>query len=130
MKQLLLILSIFVCVNAYAGDIKKIEAKDAYEMVQNRNLKKSVLIDGRSAEMFSEKHIEGAVNIDAFQESVEQKLKSYLRKKQIIVYCSNFRRAELIVEKLQEMNYKREIVFISDGINGWIANGFEITTKN
>ena len=129
MKQLLFILSIFVCVNAYAGDIKKIEAKDAYEMVQNRNLKKSVLIDGRSAEMFSEKHIEGAVNIDAFQENVEQKLKSYLRKKQIIVYCSNFRRAELIVEKLQEMNYKREIVFISDGINGWIANGFEISIK-
>jgi len=129
MKNLLFVLSIFVCINLQADDIKKMKAKDAYELVQNRNLKKSVLIDGRSAQMFSEKHIEGAVNINAFQENLEQKLKRYLRKKQIIVYCSNFRRTELIVEKLQEMNYKREIVFISDGINGWIANGFETIIK-
>lgn len=119
MKNLLFILSIFVCVNAQAGDIKKMEAKDAYELVQNRNLKKTVLIDGRSAEMFSEKHIAGAINIDAFQEKLKLELKRYGRKKQIIVYCSNHRRAELIIEELKEMNYKKEIVFISDG-NKWL----------
>lgn len=79
--------------------------------------------------MFAEKHIAGSINIDAFQDSITLDLKSFLKVKEIIVYCSNRKRAELIIEKLKELNYSGDIVFISDGINGWIAAGFEIVEK-
>ncbi|MDD2413468.1 MAG: rhodanese-like domain-containing protein [Bacteroidales bacterium] len=116
-------------VNATSQTVKEIQAKDAFELVVSRDTANTILIDGRSFEMFAEKHIAGAINIDAFQDSITLDLKSFLKVKEIIVYCSNRKRAELIVEKLKELNYSGDIVFISDGINGWIAAGFEIVEK-
>lgn len=116
-------------VHANSQTLKEIQAKDALEFVENRDTLNTILMDGRSAAMFAEKHIAGAINIDAFQDSLTTELKSFLKVKEIIVYCSNRKRAELIIEKLKDLDYSGDIVFISDGINGWIAAGFEIVEK-
>lgn len=105
--------------------LKDFTASNAFDIVKQRDTTSSILIDGRNEDMFSEKHISGAVNIDAFQENVENALTPFLENKQIIVYCSNHKRAELIVDKLFQLKFKGEIVFINDGINGWIASGYE-----
>lgn len=128
MKKLLLVGCLLLSsLLIYCQNITKLAAKDALEIVTNRDTG-TVLIDGRSASMFAEKHIEGAINIDAFAEESSKKLKSYLNTKTIIVYCSNHRRSEMLIEKLKELQYNGEIVFITDGINGWISSGFEIET--
>lgn len=111
-------------VNANSQTVKEILAKDAFELVVSRDTANTILIDGRSSEMFAEKHIEGAIHIDAFQDSLSTELKNYLKVKEIIVYCSNRKRAEFIIEKLKELNFSGEIIFISDGINGWISAGY------
>ncbi|MDD2346615.1 MAG: rhodanese-like domain-containing protein, partial [Bacteroidales bacterium] len=98
----------------------------ALQLVEARDTLNAILVDGRSAAMFAEKHIAGAINIDAFQDSLMTELENFLNVKEIIVYCSNRKRAELIIGKLKDLSYSGEIIFISDGINGWIAAGFDI----
>jgi len=114
-----------LCLNAKSQSIEKVKAKDAFEMVCNRDTLCTVLIDGRSDEMFTTKHIDGAININAFSDSVKNDLKNYLDAESIIVYCTNHKRADLIIKKLIELEYNKEIIFITDGINGWISSGYK-----
>lgn len=130
MKQIVFILLfglISLCGNSQT--LKEFTAKDAYTHVIERDSCSSVLIDGRSESMFSDKHIEGAINIDAFQEDIEVHLMPFMEKEQIIVYCSNQRRAELIIDFLHKLEFSGEIIFINDGINGWIASGYETVSN-
>lgn len=121
-----IICNLIFCLNANCQTINKIVAKQAFSIINNRDTIKTVLIDGRSAEMFAKKHIKGALNIDAFEDSFALELKKYLDKEEIIVYCTNHRRAEILIEKLKEMQFHGKIIFISDGINGWGSAGLPI----
>ncbi len=120
-----LIFGFFFCINANSQRIHEVLAKDAYEMVTNRDDVNSILIDGRNSEMFAEQHIEGSIHMDAFQDSLITKLGKYLQAQEIIVYCTNTRRANLISETLKELHFGGEITVISDGITGWISAGFK-----
>lgn len=111
--------------------IEKIEAVNAFEVIQYRDTANTALIDGRSHEMYSEKHIADAINIDAFSDSLNTTLKDYLNTEEIIVYCTNHERADTIVVELEELKYAGHIIFISDGITGWITAEYEtINTLN
>lgn len=112
--------SLFFCSCLYSQTIEKIEAINAYNIVNNRDSVNTILIDGRSKEMFAEKHIKNAINIDSFGDSLSYKLEKYIGKNEVVVYCTNQRRAEIIIEKLFQLQYQGNIVFISDGITGWI----------
>lgn len=126
MKLSIIIISLFIFIlNANSQTIEKVEAKNAFEIIQNRDTTNTIIIDGRSDKMYSEKHIEGSINIDAFEDLLTIKLKNYLEAEKIIVYCSNYTRSELIIEELKEIHYKGYIVFIQDGINAWISSGFK-----
>lgn len=130
MKWYITIVCCFVLlINVKGQSINKVVAKDAFELVINRDTVNTIIIDGRSDEMYATKHIEGAVQIDAFGQQVHAKLKNYLDVKKIIVYCTNHKRAELIIEKLKELKYRGEIIFIIDGINGWISSGYKIVSN-
>lgn len=120
------VFSFMACFNTNCQVIDKIEAKHALSIVSIRDTVETVLIDGRSAEMFAEKHIKGAINIDAFRDSAESQLEEYLEKDTIVVYCTNHRRSETIIEKLKGIQYQGKIIFITDGINAWITAGFPI----
>ncbi len=118
-NYIFIVISLLFGLNAIGQTIEKVPAKDALGIVVNRDTTNTVMIDGRSAEMFANEHIEGAVNIDAFSESSSIELKNYIDKQEFIVYCSNNKRGGIIVEKLVELEFKGKIIFISDGINGW-----------
>ena len=51
-----------------------------------------------------------------------------MSKKQIVVYCTNQNRSLKLIDALESMNYSGEILFVTDGINGWKANDFDIVT--
>ncbi|MBE9469278.1 MAG: rhodanese-like domain-containing protein [Bacteroidetes bacterium] len=130
MKLYITIICCFLlCINAKSQSIEKIKAKDAFEVVYNRDTPSTIIIDGRSDEMYAKKHIDGAINIDAFSDLVKTELKKYLEAKKIIVYCTNHKRAEAIIEILKELKYKGKITFIADGINAWISSGYK-TVRN
>lgn len=121
--------SLILCLNVKCQTVEKVKAKDAFEMVCNRDMVNTILLDGRSEEMYAEKHIVSAINIDAFDDFLSEQLKDYLQKDEIIVYCTNHDRAEIIIKELKELQYQGNIVFISDGINGWISAGYTTEKK-
>lgn len=123
------LLILLISCTVLATDIKRIPARNAYQLVQHRNPKTSVLIDGRSSQMFADAHIKGAINIDAFQSGVDLKLKRYLGKEQIIVYCTTQKRSKLLIENLKKIKFNGEIIFITDGITGWNSAGHEVTAN-
>ncbi len=85
----------------------------------------TVLIDGRSQEMFEAGHIAGAIFIDAFQDGFLPQLSSYAGKTTIVVYCSSNRRTTVLINALKTF-YTGHIVCICDGINGWKENGLPV----
>jgi len=108
-----------------AQTIRELPAIDAHEIIINLNSSKDVLIDGRSQAMFEDAHIQNAVNIDAFASDLNSKLKPYLSKERIVVYCTNQNRSLKLIDALSLLKYQGEILFVNDGINGWKANHFE-----
>lgn len=83
----------------------------------------TLIIDGRTDEMFSDGHLERAINIDADMENLEEELKKHIDVARIVVYCTTNRRTYDILHVLEKL-YNGEIIYISDGITGWRNNGF------
>ncbi|MFW5767560.1 MAG: rhodanese-like domain-containing protein, partial [Bacteroidota bacterium] len=130
MKHLCLFLMLsFFTTGISAQTINRINAVEANEFLSGNKGKNVLLIDGRTAAMFASGHIENAVNINAFSEDADSKLSTCLSEKQLMVYCTNRRRSETIIEKLKSLGYDGEIFFVTDGINGWKANGYETTSS-
>ncbi len=125
-----IIFCFLLCINAKSQSLEKVMAKDAFEIVSKLDTANTILIDGRTNEMFSTEHIQGAININAFSESVKVDLKEYLEVDKIIVYCTKHTRADLIIEYLKELRYQGEIILILDGINGWISSGYNTISNN
>lgn len=122
---LTIICGLLLCANAKSQSLEIVNAKEAFELVSARDTLNTIIVDGRSDVMFAEKHIEGAINIDAFSDLATTELKKHLETNNIIVYCTNQRRAELLIEKLNELQYNGKIIFIIDGLNTWISLGYE-----
>lgn len=89
----------------------------------------TLIIDGRTAEMFSGGHLKNAVNIDADDPDLELLLQQHLDEPLIVVYCTTIRRTLKIVNTLRSI-YKGEIIFIHDGISGWKRNGLPLTNHH
>ncbi len=85
----------------------------------------TVVIDGRTLEMFSEGHLKNAINIDADDPDFLKLIQPYLGKHRILVYCTTVRRTTTILNFLTGI-YDGEIIYISDGIRGWIQNGYPV----
>ncbi len=85
----------------------------------------TLIIDGRTDEMFANGHIENALNIDADMDNLVVELSKHLDVPRIVVYCTTNRRTLDIVYELEKL-YKGELIYISDGIKGWRANGYPV----
>jgi phage shock protein E len=87
--------------------------------------KETIVIDGRTQEMFSDGHLKNAINIDADDPDFLELIQPYLEKPRILVYCTTVRRTTKIVNFLTGI-YDGEIIYICDGIRGWLQNGYPV----
>ncbi|MFW5872989.1 MAG: rhodanese-like domain-containing protein [bacterium] len=129
MKKYLFLFIVFLFPKMlFAQAITKITSQEAQSMLGSLYGKNAVIIDGRTSAMFESEHLKNAVNINAFSEEADDKLRDYLDREKILVYCTNRNRSETMISKLQALGYKGEIIFVTDGINGWKKNGFPVVT--
>ena len=94
-----------------------------YEIFKNdTQLKNILLIDVRTSEEYKEGHIEGAINIDFYQENV---FNSFFKKidntKPVYIYCRSGNRSRKTSNKLIEMGFVK-IYDLKDGYVSWIKN--------
>lgn len=93
----------------------KITAQEAKKMMdENDNI---IIVDVRTEDEFSEKHIEGAILIP--NESIGNTMPDKLPKldARILVYCRSGNRSRQAAEKLIELGYTQ--VYDFGGINDW-----------
>lgn len=118
MKILIFTISFFLISLAIFGqNIKRIYSQELEQTISQINYN-SVIIDGRSAEMFAENHIVNAINIDAFSDDALQQISNYLDKKIIVLYCTKQNRTGILAGMLGNLNYPGEIIIVEDGISG------------
>jgi rhodanese-related sulfurtransferase len=123
----LLMLSYFPVIS-HAQVITEVSSLEFYENHMPLLEKETtVLIDGRSKEMFEEGHIAGAVFIDAFQDGFLPELSAYAGKSVIVVYCTTRRRTTVLIDALKTF-YTGHVIWISDGITGWKQNNLPVVT--
>jgi rhodanese-related sulfurtransferase len=120
MKKFIAICVIILAISQIqAQSIYEIDSPKAFEILKSFNHQTGILIDGRSSTMFVSGHIEKAIQIDAYEENLEENLIPYLTKGKIMVYCTTHKRTNVILDKLKELGYKGEIIAMMDGITGW-----------
>ncbi len=126
--SLLLTVLIIVMVSGFSNAqiITEVTSVEFYE--KHRYLLEeegTVLIDGRSQEMFEKGHIAGAIFIDAFQDGFLPELSSYAGKSTIVIYCTTNRRTTVLINALKNF-YTGHVVCICDGMTGWLQNGLPV----
>ncbi len=125
---LLVMLPFLICAQGEAG-VRAIISVTACEFFENYlhllEDEETLIIDGRTQEMFSEGHLKNAINIDADAPNLLELLHPHLGKSRILLYCTTIRRTTDIMNALNGV-YKGEIILISDGFRGWRQNGFPV----
>ncbi len=86
-----------------------------------------VRLDVRTADEYSDGHIDGAINIDIQQSDSFDSLatKTLPKDKTIAVYCRSGRRSKVAAERLAGQGFK--VVELSNGFNGWTGAGKSVT---
>ncbi|MCO6491883.1 MAG: rhodanese-like domain-containing protein [Phaeodactylibacter sp.] len=104
---------------ADAQVISEVLPLDAYkakmaELGENRQL-----IDVRTPEEFGEGHIEGAVNINFYDDAFIQQLEQQLDKdKPVMLYCRSGRRSANAAKQMQALGFK-EVYDLKGGFLDW-----------
>jgi len=125
-KFIVALMLLFVANITFSQTIKEVTSVEVQTILQNLDKKNSVIIDGRDSLKYQTEHIEYAINIDAFGSKAEHSISQYLDKKIIVIYCTMNNRSSKLIEILKKLEYKGEIIDITDGITSWKANGFPV----
>ena len=82
--------------------------------------KKYVLVDVRTAEEFTDGHIEGALNIDYFSATFSDEISNIGLEKPVLVYCRSGNRSSKSMKIMYDLGFK-EVYHLIDGIKVWKA---------
>ena len=81
---------------------------------------KHLLVDVRTAEEFTDGHIEGALNIDCFSATFSDEISNIGLEKLVLVYCRSGNRSGKSMKIMYDLGFK-EVYNLIDGIKGWKA---------
>ena len=112
--------------NTQASKIKNLNPAEFEKGISNPGVQ---LIDVRTPEEYSEKHIAGAVNINVDGPNFEKQISSLDKNKPVYVYClagTRSKKAAAIADK----NGFRDINNLETGINGWMGANKPVVTSS
>jgi rhodanese-related sulfurtransferase len=123
MKKLtLLILSTLLSITASADEVKHVQSKEAAEILKKGDV---IVLDVRTADEFSEGHIEGAKNIDFLDDSFKKEAAKLDPSKTYLVHCQAGGRSSNSLKPLQELGIKN-LIHLDDGFGGWKEAGLPV----
>ncbi|MBQ8714753.1 MAG: rhodanese-like domain-containing protein [Prevotella sp.] len=125
MKKIITCLLAFLGLTSACGQkmYEDVDVNKFAELVADSNI---VILDVRTAEEFSDGHIERALNVDVKQGDFLEKAKVSLpADKTIAVYCRSGRRSADACDKLSTEGYK--VVNLKGGIMAWTGEGRPVT---
>ena len=118
---LILLLSSLASIQAQ----KKVEVSSQQVNTMLQKEKNWVVLDVRTPNEFNEGHINGAININIFDQDALSRIDKLNRKAKYIVYCRTNHRSGIAVEHMMQSGFKT-IYQMMDGFPGWAANRLPI----
>lgn len=110
-----IVLGLFTSCNSQNEGVHKTVDKEEFGKVMLSN-EDCQLLDVRTAEEFSEGHIEKSVNIDVTNPNFVEKIKSLDKNKPTLVYCRSGKRSAKSMEILKENGF----VYVLDLDGGYV----------
>ncbi|MDB2586562.1 rhodanese-like domain-containing protein [Flavobacteriaceae bacterium] len=123
MKKLLIIMSFFssfYTTSAQSSDVISVLNKNQFaEAIQG---KKVVLVDVRTPEEYSEGFIEGAINIDYFnQQSFIKQISALDKKEPVYLYCRSGNRSMKAARQLVSLGFEN-VYDLAGGYMAWSSH--------
>ena len=84
-----------------------------------------IILDVRTPEEFAEGHLEGALNIDIYDENFDQQLEMLEKDQPVFVYCKAGTRSEEAGRHLRQLGFN-QIYDLKGGIMAWENNGLPL----
>ena len=112
---------IFSCELLNSPEINIISESDFVE-IQGSDY---TLIDVRTQDEFDLGHIDGAINLDFYSETIQNDILSLPKDETIVLYCRTNNRSSKTANILKENGFK-EISVLEGGITEWVKNGNDI----
>lgn len=105
------------------------QEKSAIHVVKPTEFKEKsinqVIIDIRTPQEFNQGHIEGAININFFDNSFIEQIGKYDKSKPIFLYCRSGNRTSSAAAKVAKLGYG-EIYDLQGGIMSWSRENLQI----
>lgn len=124
-----LTLLVFVTLLGISCNTKSQSQSDSITVVTPTEFKeKSVnqtIIDIRTPQEFSEGHIEGAVNINYFDNNFLDQIAKYEKNQPIFIYCRSGNRTTAASKKIADFGFTK-IYDLEGGILYWMKNNNEV----
>jgi len=122
MYKLIVLLIIPIVCFSQTSNQDKYQILDYEAFRKDVDLKNILLIDVRTPKEFNESHIEGAVNVDFYQEDVLNSFfKSLDNTKPVYIYCRSGNRSRKTSDKLIDKGFI-EIYDLKGGYLNWVTN--------
>ena len=74
---------------------------------------------------FNEGHLEGAINIDFFDENFLQDISKLDKNKTLYIYCRSGNRSSKASPKIIDLGFK-QLYDLQGGIKNWVKNNYQI----
>lgn len=84
----------------------------------------NTIIDVRTPQEFSEGHIDGAVNINFFDETFLDQIAKYEKNEPLFIYCKSGNRSGQAAKKITNFGFK-QVYDLEGGILNWVKNNNE-----
>jgi phage shock protein E len=124
MKIISLALFLLLSASLASADLKHIDVVEAKSILDSNS--SVVLLDIRTPGEFYSGKIDGAQNIDMYQESFISELSKLDKDGFYIIYCATGGRTRSALRIFQRLGFKR-VYNMMGGITSWERNGYPVT---
>lgn len=125
MKKLFITLIILLlCHNPLMANIKSIDVLELQSKLES-STENFFLLDVRSKEEYQSGHIKNSINIPHEELIEDINLISQYKNDSLIVYCRSGMRAQLVIDKLLENDFKK-IIDMNGDMLAWIESDLPI----
>ncbi len=109
--------------------IKTITPQEAFLFIkENEDNPHFIVLDVRTTQEFSERHIKGAKNLDYYAEDFQKQLENMDKNNKYLVYCGAGFRGLRAMKLMGKLNFK-EVYNISGGFKEWCDMKLPVTEK-
>ncbi len=125
MKKLFInLIILLLCHNPLMANIKSIDVLELQRKLES-STEKFFLLDVRSKEEYQSGHIKNSINIPHEELIEDINLISQYKNESLIVYCRSGVRAQLVIDKLLENDFKN-IIDMNGDMLAWIESDLPI----